>query len=97
MITAWVNTIGLLSTLVGVLILFRYGMPYHVPTGGVIGLAVEKENELEKKKEKLYRGWGYVGLLALILGIALQIAANFPEFVNPIWYDLIKLLDVKNY
>ena len=96
MITAWVNTTGLIFTLVGVLILFRYGMPFHVPTGGIIGLALEHENEAEKKKEKRYRRWGYAGLFALILGIALQITASFPEFVNPIWHDLTKLLNLKN-
>ncbi len=96
MITAWVNTTGLIFTLVGVLILFRYGMPFHVPTGGIIRLALEQEDEAEKKKETGYRRWGYAGLFALILGIALQIAASFPEFVSPIWHDLTKLLNLKN-
>ena len=30
----WLNTIGLVLTILGVLGLFRYGMPFHVPTGG---------------------------------------------------------------
>jgi hypothetical protein len=36
------NLIGLFPNLVGVLILFRYGMQFHVPTGGAVSLITEQ-------------------------------------------------------
>jgi hypothetical protein len=70
------NLCGLALTLVGVLILFRWGMPFHVPTGGASGLLLEQPDPKAIALERIYTVIGYVGLTALILGTVLQIVAT---------------------
>ena len=68
---AW-SIAGLVTSLVGVLSLFRYGMPYRVPTGG--GSArVTMPTEDGKKAERRYRLLGWLGLVLIILGTAAQV------------------------
>jgi hypothetical protein len=43
-----VNLFGLAFSLLGVLMLFRYGMPYHVPSGGAVHIIGEQVDEAEK-------------------------------------------------
>lgn len=74
---ASLNTAGLLFTLVGVLVLFRYGMPFHVPTGGAIHIILEQVDAQEKQLERKYQIYGYLGLIAVAIGTALQIWANW--------------------
>lgn len=69
------NLVGLALSLVGVLILFRWGMPFHVPTGGAIHLITEQADEKEKALEHIYTIIGYVGLTLLIAGTVLQMVA----------------------
>jgi hypothetical protein len=70
------NLIGLTLTLVGVLILFRWGMPFHVPTGGASNLILEQPDPKDIALERIYALIGYVGLAALILGTVLQMVAT---------------------
>lgn len=69
------NLVGLLLTLAGVLILFRWGMPFHVPTGGASAYIAEQLDAKEIALERIYTIIGYVGLALLILGTVLQIIA----------------------
>lgn len=74
------NLIGLALTLVGVLILFRWGMPFHVPTGGATSIITGQADVREIALERIYTIIGYVGLALLILGTALQmVAALIPQ------------------
>ncbi|MES2326114.1 MAG: hypothetical protein V4499_02120 [Pseudomonadota bacterium] len=66
---------GLISNLVGVLVLFRYGMPYRVETKGEGALLLEGTDEEAIAIEKVYRRLGYVGLCLVIIGTGLQSAA----------------------
>jgi hypothetical protein len=52
---------GLALNLVGVLILFRWGMPFHVPSGGAIHFIAEQADEKEKALERIYTIIGYPG------------------------------------
>ena len=70
------NVLGLLGALAGVLLLFRYGMPYTVRTGGIVGIAIEQEDEEAKKKEARYNRLGWIGLSLIIAGVAGQIIAS---------------------
>jgi hypothetical protein len=70
------NLIGLALTLVGVLILFRWGMPFHVPTGGANFIITEQSDPKEIALERIYTIIGYVGLVALIAGTVLQMVAT---------------------
>jgi hypothetical protein len=58
MSTAALNIIGLVLNPVGVIILFRYGMPFHVPTGGAVHIIAEQVNAAEKAFEGRYEVFG---------------------------------------
>jgi hypothetical protein len=75
--TAALNIIGLALNLVGVLILFRYGMPFHVPTGGAIHLITGQVDAAEKALESRYEIFGYFGLLAIVVGTGMQIVGAY--------------------
>jgi hypothetical protein len=67
--------IGLALSLVGVLILFRWGMPFHVPARGATYRITNQVDEKEIALERIYTIFGYAGLTLLILGTVLQMAA----------------------
>jgi hypothetical protein len=69
---------GLLLGLVGVLILFRYGMPFHVPTHGLRYIHDSYTNSLGIALERRYTQLGYVGLGLLAAGTVLQMLALLP-------------------
>ena len=69
------NLIGLLLNLAGVLILFRYGMPFHVPTGGAVALITETRDQATIALEQRYEIYGYIGLGFLIVGTVSQMIA----------------------
>ena len=71
----FLNLIGLALNLVGVLILFRYGMPFHVPTGGAVSLITETRDQADIALEQRYTLYGYFGLGLLIAGTILQMVA----------------------
>jgi hypothetical protein len=77
MTTAALNIIGLVLNLVGVIILFRYGMPFHVPTGGAIHLVAEQVDAAEKALESWYEIFGYLGLLAIVVGTGMQVVGAY--------------------
>jgi Rap1a immunity proteins len=56
---AALNIIGLVLNLVGVIILFRYGMPFHVPTGGATYIISHQVDAGEKALERRYELFGF--------------------------------------
>ncbi|CAN7720106.1 hypothetical protein [Mesorhizobium sp. LjNodule214] len=73
---ATLNIVGLLLSLVGVIVLFRYGMPYRVRSGGFDVIVIEQTNQDEIALERRYDYFGICGLVLIILGTGLQIVAN---------------------
>ncbi|MEI9406925.1 hypothetical protein [Mesorhizobium argentiipisi] len=73
---AVLNIIGLVLSFAGVIILFRYGMPFKVRTGGASHIILEQIDEAEVELEARYDKYGQGGLLLVFLGTAFQIAAN---------------------
>lgn len=69
------NIVGLTFNLLGILILFRWGMPFRVPTGGMQMLALYGKNEGAVVLDRIYMICGWVGLVLLILGTVFQIVA----------------------
>ncbi len=63
---------GLLMTLVGVILLFRYGMPYRVRTGGNSALLLEGVDQNAVRAERRYGIIGRLGLALIILGTGAQ-------------------------
>jgi hypothetical protein len=76
------NIAGSVLTLVGLLILFRYGMPYRVRTGGVNYIITEQIDESELKTDRWYEFLGWVGLVMAVGGTLCQIAANIPAMIR---------------
>jgi hypothetical protein len=67
------NIVGLVLNLIGVILLFRYGIPYAVDTGGVVGLTDGRIDHDEVQRIALYTRLGWTGLTAIITGTACQI------------------------
>jgi len=66
---------GIGLNLVGVILLFRYGMPFRVETGGTDYIMGEQDDEEAIPAERRYRVIGNVGLLFVVTGSALQALA----------------------
>ena len=71
------NAFGLLANLSGVLLLFRYGMPYRVSTGGSSIYVSSSTDPHELAMEQRYKRLGLLGLVLIVLGTIAQIAAVF--------------------
>jgi hypothetical protein len=76
------NIAGLMLTLAGLLILFLYGMPYRVRTGGVTYIIAEQIQQSELDADRRYAIYGWVGLVLAVFGTLCQIAANVPAMVR---------------
>jgi hypothetical protein len=70
------NIVGLLVSLSGILILFRWGMPFRVESHGEIILATGQKDPRGIALDHIYVICGWVGLLLLITGVMLQIIAQ---------------------
>jgi uncharacterized membrane protein len=69
------SLVGLALNLLGVLILFRWGMPFHVPAGGATFRVTSQVDTSGVALERIYTIIGYVGLALLIAGTVLQMVA----------------------
>ncbi len=67
------NTVGLVLTLAGVLLLFRYGMPFRVETTGYSILMEGNVTSEDRAANRRYRRLGNLGLAFVCFGTAAQI------------------------
>jgi hypothetical protein len=67
------SVIGLVLNLIGVLLLFRYGMPYRVRKGGNIGRVIQQKDDGARTTEVEYDNLGLLGLVAVSFGTIFQI------------------------
>ena len=77
------NSIAEASNLIGVILLFRYGMPFAIPTEGMVLLVADKRDNAAAKRELHYKTLGYVGLFLIIAGTSGQIVANLLPIIAP--------------
>jgi hypothetical protein len=69
--------LGLLLALAGILLLFRYGMPYQTCTGGSPQWVDDNPPKQDQiKLERRYDRLGWVGLVCIVAGTVCQIIAN---------------------
>jgi hypothetical protein len=61
MLVACLNIVGLVMSLFGVILLFRYGMPYRVRTGGGSYELREEVDQAAIAAERRYSALGWVG------------------------------------
>jgi hypothetical protein len=70
------NSVGLSLDIVGVVLLFRYGLPGEVSRTGANYLIHGPRDQNEVRRARLYDRLGLLGLRLLIAGFALQLASN---------------------
>lgn len=68
------NVAGLIATLVGVFLLFRFGMPCRVPQINEGSLWADKPTERDQRLNRRYRFWGWIGLALIVFGTIAQVA-----------------------
>lgn len=71
------NTIGLVLTILGVLGLFRFGMPFHVPTGGTTYLSLSEQSHDDVDRERRYGVFATISLAMVLAGAGFQIWATW--------------------
>jgi hypothetical protein len=76
--SAW-SMLGLAINFVGVFLLFRWGIPYYVRTGGAIGLVLETTDQKAKAEEEFASRIGWFGLGAVALGTIMQILGSYAQ------------------
>lgn len=69
----FLNILGLLANAAGVVILFRYGMPYRVALDEGEIIITENVAPDQRALDGRYRKLGYLGLALILLGTGLQI------------------------
>ena len=71
-----INTSGLITNLLGVVFLFRYGVPYRISAEYGDILMTSAMTKKTKKTDSMYKLLGFTGLILVVLGTLLQIAAG---------------------
>lgn len=56
------NVIGLVLGLFGILILFRWGMPYRIRSDDEVFLVADNKNSAEAYRDRVYAVLGWVGV-----------------------------------
>jgi hypothetical protein len=79
MSVAALNIAGLVMNLIGVILLFRYGMPFRVRTEGASYELREEVDQTAIAADRRYTALGWIGLALILLGTAAQIKANCPK------------------
>jgi len=72
-----VFTAGLAVNLAGVILLFRFGIPYYVRTGGEQAIIVEQIDHQQAAKEKKAGLAGWFGLVLVCVGTILQMIGSY--------------------
>lgn len=71
------NSIGLFLDIIGVIILWRFGLPETINRKGYSYMVREEIDEEQIKRVKKYDKYSFVGLCILITGFVFQIVSNF--------------------
>jgi len=72
----WLNVIGLIFDLIGVILLFIYGLPAQIDRSGTTHLVTGHIDKEEVAKGKFYDKMGKLGLVCVIVGFLFQLVAN---------------------
>ena len=74
--TGALNIAGLLMNLVGVILLFAFGMPFRIRTGGYTVRVTSPVDPKKVRTERWYDVLGWLGLALIVLGTVAQIRAT---------------------
>jgi len=78
-----VNSVGLVLDIIGVLLLFKFGLPESVDRTPVLRAAPHQHPESERRKVVVYDRWSRVGVTALVVGFIFQAVSNYIGPVQP--------------
>lgn len=70
------TTLGLVMTMIGVLLLFRFGMPFRLSSSGGDYIVTESSSD-PWWLDWLYWALGIIGLCAVLLGTLFQVAGTW--------------------
>jgi hypothetical protein len=76
------QSLGLISDIIGVCLLFKYGIPELMQTGGAYILRTGIVDQTSKALEDKFKKLGYFGLLLLVVGFVLQLIPNAMGLYN---------------
>ena len=74
--SSW-SMLGVFLGTIGVLLLFRYGMPFRVSFNGHDNVVSGPPKPAELAKDRRFKSLGYVGLTLIILGAGCQIWSSY--------------------
>jgi hypothetical protein len=69
----WATVAGLLLQLIGSILLFRFGLPGRIPTGGYEFITDPTLSQTDLKLDRLYGWLGLLGIGLVALGTFLQL------------------------
>lgn len=75
MTEAYLNSLGLAFDIIGVILLFKFGLPEEVRRGGT-GFLVINDDPQEAAKAGVYDRYSHVALAFIVIGFGLQIVSN---------------------
>lgn len=67
-----INFLSCTLGFIGTMLIFFYGLPPKVDPDGHIHLILEQEDKLEKRKGKIYKKIGYLGIILIAISFLLQ-------------------------
>lgn len=70
------NNLGLLLDIIGVILVWKFGVPNNIRPEGESFLLIGKGNKKEIQKTKIYKIWQTIGLILIILGFVFQFVGN---------------------
>ena len=73
----FLNIVGLLFNIIGVILIWRYGLPADINREGHVILVLEGKDEKEKSLAHKYDIMSRIGMFLLILGFVCQFIALF--------------------
>ena len=73
----FVNSLGLALSIIGTILLYKFGLPEQIDKNGNIHLILEQTDEFERMKAKKYDCFSKLALALIFLGFTLQLISNF--------------------
>lgn len=74
---SWISSIGLILDIIGVLFVFKYGLPEVLDRQGRGFLLLEGTDDAEAAKARHYDRMARIGLFLIIAGFVLQLIGNW--------------------
>jgi len=71
------STVGLLLDMIGVGLIFFFGISSVFELSGHQMIVTKEQNNLEVKKEARFKRYSRIGLILIFLGFSFQIIGNF--------------------